>query len=171
MLSAVEGVSTSMQNGLFINSCFAHCQTERQDTWLANDSPVIGNRVCLIQLCCIQFNKICKVLFIVVSSGNSLFFLVNPLFFLVNPSGIDPIPLFYSVRWGCLQYMIRCENGAISSLKFMHPRPQQSDSHCNPSKKAPVTCLTPIITINFFYILVGLRLIILTVHLCFLLLN
>lgn len=137
MLSAVEGVSTSMQNGLFINSCFAHCQTERQDTWLANDSPVIGNRVCLTQLCCIQFNKICKVLFFVVSSGNSLFFLVNPLFFLVNPELTQ-----------YMQYMIRCENEAISSLKFMHPRPQQKC--CNPSKKAPVTCLTPIITINFF---------------------
>ncbi|KAL2975213.1 hypothetical protein AAZX31_14G147700 [Glycine max] len=35
----------SPQNGLFINSCFAHCQSERQDTWFADNSPVIGNKV------------------------------------------------------------------------------------------------------------------------------
>ncbi|KAJ8619290.1 hypothetical protein MRB53_027819 [Persea americana] len=44
MLNAIEGVSRSTQNGLFINSCFAHCQTERQDTWFADDSPLIGNK-------------------------------------------------------------------------------------------------------------------------------
>ncbi|KAG9460007.1 hypothetical protein H6P81_004515 [Aristolochia fimbriata] len=44
MLSAIKGFSTSKQNGLFINSCFAHCQSERQDTWFANDSPVIRNK-------------------------------------------------------------------------------------------------------------------------------
>ncbi|GFY89122.1 pectinacetylesterase family protein [Actinidia rufa] len=44
MLYAVKRFSMSRQNGLFINSCFAHCQTERQDTWFADDSPVIGNK-------------------------------------------------------------------------------------------------------------------------------
>ncbi|KAG8477573.1 hypothetical protein CXB51_031004 [Gossypium anomalum] len=44
MLSAINGFSMSNQNGLFINSCFAHCQSERQDTWYANDSPHIGNK-------------------------------------------------------------------------------------------------------------------------------
>ncbi|MBA0686067.1 hypothetical protein Goari_013688 [Gossypium aridum] len=44
MLSAINGFSMSNQNGLFINSCFAHCQSERQDTWYANDSPRIGNK-------------------------------------------------------------------------------------------------------------------------------
>ncbi|KAK6915745.1 Pectinacetylesterase/NOTUM [Dillenia turbinata] len=44
MLNAIKGFSMSRQNGLFINSCFAHCQTERQDTWFADDSPVIGNK-------------------------------------------------------------------------------------------------------------------------------
>lgn len=44
MLSALKGFSTSKQNGLFVNSCFAHCQTERQDTWFADDSPVINNK-------------------------------------------------------------------------------------------------------------------------------
>ncbi|CAI0540767.1 unnamed protein product [Linum tenue] len=41
MLNAVKGFSTSKRNGLFLNSCFAHCQTERQDTWFADDSPVV----------------------------------------------------------------------------------------------------------------------------------
>lgn len=48
VLNAVRGFSMSRQNGLFINSCFAHCQTERQDTWFADDSPVVGNKVHLM---------------------------------------------------------------------------------------------------------------------------
>ncbi|KAG2290685.1 hypothetical protein Bca52824_050289 [Brassica carinata] len=39
MVSAVKSFSASTHNGLFINSCFAHCQSERQDTWFAPDSP------------------------------------------------------------------------------------------------------------------------------------
>lgn len=48
MLNAIRDFSRSRRNGVFINSCFAHCQTERQDTWFADDSPVIGNKVSLI---------------------------------------------------------------------------------------------------------------------------
>lgn len=44
MLNAVKGFSMSWQNGLFINSCFAHCQMERQDTWYASNAPQIGNK-------------------------------------------------------------------------------------------------------------------------------
>ncbi|KAD3067470.1 hypothetical protein E3N88_35350 [Mikania micrantha] len=44
MLNALKGFSMSKQNGLFVNSCFAHCQTERQDTWFADDSPVINSK-------------------------------------------------------------------------------------------------------------------------------
>ncbi|OIT35790.1 PREDICTED: pectin acetylesterase 12-like [Nicotiana attenuata] len=44
MLNAVKGFAASTQNGLFINSCFAHCQSERQDTWFADDSPLIDNK-------------------------------------------------------------------------------------------------------------------------------
>ncbi|XP_042033862.1 pectin acetylesterase 10-like isoform X2 [Salvia splendens] len=44
MLSAVQSFSESSQNGLFLNSCFAHCQSERQDTWFAYDSPTVNNR-------------------------------------------------------------------------------------------------------------------------------
>ncbi|XP_031131637.1 pectin acetylesterase 12-like isoform X1 [Ipomoea triloba] len=44
MLDAVKGFAASKQTGLFINSCFAHCQSERQDTWFADDSPVINNK-------------------------------------------------------------------------------------------------------------------------------
>uniref|UniRef100_A0A2N9J1S4 Pectin acetylesterase n=1 Tax=Fagus sylvatica TaxID=28930 RepID=A0A2N9J1S4_FAGSY len=44
MLNALKHFSMSRQNGLFINSCFAHCQTERQDTWFADNSPVIGKK-------------------------------------------------------------------------------------------------------------------------------
>ncbi|KAL0675741.1 hypothetical protein Bca4012_003722 [Brassica carinata] len=48
MLRVVKGFSMSRQNGLFINSCFAHCQTERQDTWFADDSPVISKKAVAI---------------------------------------------------------------------------------------------------------------------------
>ncbi|KAK4491328.1 hypothetical protein RD792_002064, partial [Penstemon davidsonii] len=44
MLNAVKGFGASRENGLFINSCFAHCQSERQDTWFADDCPVINNK-------------------------------------------------------------------------------------------------------------------------------
>uniref|UniRef100_A0A5B7A8J6 Pectin acetylesterase n=1 Tax=Davidia involucrata TaxID=16924 RepID=A0A5B7A8J6_DAVIN len=44
MLNLIKGFSMSGQNGLFINSCFAHCQSERQDTWFADNSPLIGNK-------------------------------------------------------------------------------------------------------------------------------
>ncbi|KAM7273616.1 hypothetical protein ACFE04_028280 [Oxalis oulophora] len=48
MLNAVKGFAMSRKNGLFINSCFAHCQTERQDTWFADDSPTVGNKAIAI---------------------------------------------------------------------------------------------------------------------------
>ncbi|THU50475.1 hypothetical protein C4D60_Mb06t20620 [Musa balbisiana] len=45
MINALQGrFSTSSKNGLFINSCFAHCQSYNQDTWYADDSPTIGNK-------------------------------------------------------------------------------------------------------------------------------
>ncbi|KAI0510884.1 hypothetical protein KFK09_011494 [Dendrobium nobile] len=43
MINSIEGFTLSQQNGWFINSCFAHCQTERQDTWFGTDSPAIAN--------------------------------------------------------------------------------------------------------------------------------
>ncbi|KAK1412271.1 hypothetical protein QVD17_33385 [Tagetes erecta] len=44
MLNALKGFSMSKQNGVFINSCLAHCQTERQDEWFAIDSPTINQK-------------------------------------------------------------------------------------------------------------------------------
>lgn len=45
MLSDIKDFSRSSQTGLFINSCFAHCQSERQETWFADDSPLIEDKV------------------------------------------------------------------------------------------------------------------------------
>ncbi|KAE8657769.1 Pectin acetylesterase 6 [Hibiscus syriacus] len=50
MLSAVEVFSQSNQNGLFINSCFAHCQSELQPTWYENDSPRVGNKAVAVAI-------------------------------------------------------------------------------------------------------------------------
>ncbi|KAL9318776.1 hypothetical protein ACSQ67_015293 [Phaseolus vulgaris] len=44
MLSDIKDFSKSSQTGLFINSCFAHCQSERQETWFADDSPLIEDK-------------------------------------------------------------------------------------------------------------------------------
>ncbi|TYJ01147.1 hypothetical protein E1A91_A13G134300v1 [Gossypium mustelinum] len=48
MLNVIKGFSQSRENGLFINSCFAHCQTERQNTWFAANSPEIRNKAIAI---------------------------------------------------------------------------------------------------------------------------
>ncbi|MQM12814.1 hypothetical protein Taro_045732, partial [Colocasia esculenta] len=44
MLNALKLFYTSTKNGLFINSCFTHCQSEYQGTWFANGSPVLRNK-------------------------------------------------------------------------------------------------------------------------------
>ncbi|XP_071734278.1 pectin acetylesterase 9-like [Rutidosis leptorrhynchoides] len=45
MLTALKSfLSDSSSGGVFINSCFAHCQSESQDTWFALDSPKINNK-------------------------------------------------------------------------------------------------------------------------------
>ncbi|XP_073159377.1 pectin acetylesterase 9 isoform X1 [Henckelia pumila] len=45
MLEALKYFFTnSTRGGMFINSCFAHCQSEGQDTWLAPDSPRVNNK-------------------------------------------------------------------------------------------------------------------------------
>ncbi|KAL3834415.1 hypothetical protein ACJIZ3_009151 [Penstemon smallii] len=36
-------LTNSTRGGMFINSCFAHCQSEDQGTWLAPDSPRVNN--------------------------------------------------------------------------------------------------------------------------------
>ena len=47
MLETLQPFYTnSTSGGMFINSCFAHCQSELQDTWLAPDSPRVDNKVC-----------------------------------------------------------------------------------------------------------------------------
>lgn len=50
MLNAINVFSKSKQNGLFINSCFAHCQSERQDTWFAPDSPVVAKKAIAVSV-------------------------------------------------------------------------------------------------------------------------
>ncbi|KAK4571606.1 hypothetical protein RGQ29_030134 [Quercus rubra] len=45
MLLALRGfLKDSISGGMFINSCFAHCQSESQDTWFGVDSPRIRNK-------------------------------------------------------------------------------------------------------------------------------
>ncbi|XP_021768391.1 pectin acetylesterase 8-like isoform X2 [Chenopodium quinoa] len=40
-LTALSKLGKSPSRGLFINSCYAHCQTELQETWFSHDSPVL----------------------------------------------------------------------------------------------------------------------------------
>ncbi|XP_020572952.1 pectin acetylesterase 3-like [Phalaenopsis equestris] len=44
MVDSVKEFQLLQKNGVFINSCFAHCQTERQDTWHGPASPAISNK-------------------------------------------------------------------------------------------------------------------------------
>ncbi|TVU01613.1 hypothetical protein EJB05_52916 [Eragrostis curvula] len=48
MLTALEQFEAEPKVGMFINSCFAHCQSELQDTWFAPKSPMIRNKVFII---------------------------------------------------------------------------------------------------------------------------
>ncbi|KAL5550026.1 hypothetical protein UlMin_000202 [Ulmus minor] len=40
-LSAISVVGDSASKGVFVDSCYAHCQTEMQETWLRSDSPML----------------------------------------------------------------------------------------------------------------------------------
>ncbi|CAL0316002.1 unnamed protein product [Lupinus luteus] len=45
MLDALKPINlNSEKGGMFINSCFAHCQSESQDTWSGPDSPRVNNK-------------------------------------------------------------------------------------------------------------------------------
>ncbi|XP_066339863.1 pectin acetylesterase 9-like isoform X2 [Miscanthus floridulus] len=44
MLSSLKQFESKPKSGMFINSCFAHCQSELQDTWFAPNSPLIDNK-------------------------------------------------------------------------------------------------------------------------------
>ncbi|XP_057421632.1 pectin acetylesterase 8-like [Lotus japonicus] len=42
-INALSVIGNSPSNGMFIDSCYVHCQTEAQETWLTSDSPQISN--------------------------------------------------------------------------------------------------------------------------------
>ncbi|XP_051195323.1 pectin acetylesterase 9-like isoform X2 [Lolium perenne] len=43
MLTALKPFEGEPMVGMFVNSCFAHCQSELQDTWFAPNSPTLQN--------------------------------------------------------------------------------------------------------------------------------
>ncbi|KAK1359091.1 hypothetical protein POM88_043565 [Heracleum sosnowskyi] len=43
-LSVAPAVDSSKSRGMFLNSCYAHCQTGTQETWLRADSPLLDNK-------------------------------------------------------------------------------------------------------------------------------
>ncbi|XP_054823985.1 pectin acetylesterase 8-like [Prosopis cineraria] len=42
-LKALTVLGNTSSKGMFIDSCYAHCQTEMQETWFRSDSPVLHN--------------------------------------------------------------------------------------------------------------------------------
>uniref|UniRef100_A0A0V0GNL5 Pectin acetylesterase n=1 Tax=Solanum chacoense TaxID=4108 RepID=A0A0V0GNL5_SOLCH len=45
MLAALRDFyQNSTRDGMYINSCFTHCQSETQETWFAVGSPRIDNK-------------------------------------------------------------------------------------------------------------------------------
>ncbi|KAL6621263.1 hypothetical protein ACP70R_033695 [Stipagrostis hirtigluma subsp. patula] len=59
MVASVKGFSGSRSNGLFINSCFTHCQSEYPFTWnnAAGGSPAIQNKEVLQSVGDWYFNR------------------------------------------------------------------------------------------------------------------
>ncbi|XP_075522627.1 pectin acetylesterase 8-like [Primulina tabacum] len=43
-LSSLTGLGPSSTRGYYINSCYSHCQTETQETWLRSDSPRLNGK-------------------------------------------------------------------------------------------------------------------------------
>lgn len=43
-LNALRGLVRSSSRGMFINSCYAHCQSEMQETWFSRNSPVLSRK-------------------------------------------------------------------------------------------------------------------------------
>ncbi|KAI4370793.1 hypothetical protein MLD38_019103 [Melastoma candidum] len=41
-ISAINQLGSSSANGMFIDSCYAHCQSGMQETWLRSDSPLVA---------------------------------------------------------------------------------------------------------------------------------
>ncbi|KAJ0967167.1 hypothetical protein J5N97_024084 [Dioscorea zingiberensis] len=44
MIESLGLFAKSRNGGMYINSCFAHCQSELQNTWFASDSPKLHNK-------------------------------------------------------------------------------------------------------------------------------
>ncbi|KAG2304994.1 hypothetical protein Bca4012_064066 [Brassica carinata] len=44
MVNLLGAFKEQRKNGVFLNSCFSHCQTESQDTWYSKNSPAIKNK-------------------------------------------------------------------------------------------------------------------------------
>ncbi|CAL0330819.1 unnamed protein product [Lupinus luteus] len=42
-LKALSPLGNSPSKGMFIDSCYIHCQTETQETWFHNDAPLLSN--------------------------------------------------------------------------------------------------------------------------------
>ncbi|WJX88236.1 [Wnt protein] O-palmitoleoyl-L-serine hydrolase [Trifolium repens] len=42
-LKAISVINNCPSKGAFIDSCYSHCQTGNQETWMSNDSPVVAN--------------------------------------------------------------------------------------------------------------------------------
>ncbi|CAH8298151.1 unnamed protein product [Eruca vesicaria subsp. sativa] len=45
MVNLIKGFANPSKNGVFLNSCFAHCQTERHDTWYSKNSLSVNNKL------------------------------------------------------------------------------------------------------------------------------
>lgn len=45
MVNLLGGFKEQRKNGVFLNSCFSHCQTESHDTWYSKNSPSVKNKV------------------------------------------------------------------------------------------------------------------------------
>jgi hypothetical protein len=54
-LRALTVLGNSPSKGMFIDSCYAHCQTEMQESWFLSDSPLLAKTV---RGCTILFSRV-----------------------------------------------------------------------------------------------------------------
>ena len=55
-LAALASLGDSPSRGYYINSCYSHCQSGTQETWLRNDAPLLDNTVWVSLFACVCYS-------------------------------------------------------------------------------------------------------------------
>lgn len=82
-LQKVSSLGKSPARGLFIDSCYAHCQIGTQEMWMRSDSPALGGTVRTLHFCSAMLSVLAIVFgYLVLVLFEHGFILFSPLLFL-----------------------------------------------------------------------------------------